>query len=164
MRALGKGVSDDVIATTFRVEGMETLADPDLERPKVPATRSQSKTTIPKRPKDTNSRPVPTEKRLKASKERPKSKRKAPVLTEAMHTDNIGITDDFVIEGSFSADSTLERLERNSMKSRDNVIITDIDGHMAWSRMCKMVHKHQKQLPHELYNLYRLWLLTRPTH
>ena len=26
-----------------------------------------------------------------------------------------------------------------------------------------MVHKHQKQLPHELHNLYRLWLLTRPT-
>ena len=26
-----------------------------------------------------------------------------------------------------------------------------------------MVHKHQKQPPHKPYNLYRLWLLTRPT-
>ena len=45
------------------------------------------------------------------------------------------------------------------MKSRD--IITG--GHMSWTRICKMAHKHQKQLPHELHNLYRLWLLTRPT-
>ena len=84
-----------------------------------------------------------------------------------MQTDHmyIGITDDFVIEGNFPAASTAEaepeRLERDSMRSRD--IITD--GHTSWSRICKMVHKHQKQLPHELHNLYRLWLLhvTRPT-
>ena len=82
-----------------------------------------------------------------------------------MQLDNIGATDDFVIEGNFPADSNaeaeLEKLERNSMKSRD--IITD--GHMSWTRiiLCKMVHKHQKQLPHELHNLYRLWLLTTPT-
>ena len=163
LRALGKGVTDEVIENTFHVEGMETLADPDLERPRVTATRSKSKITVPKRPKVTNPGPVPKGKRLKATKGKPKSKRKAPALTEAMQLDNLGITDDFVIEGNFSADSNaeaeLEKLERNSMKSRD--IITD--GHTSWTRICKMVHKHQKQLPHELHNLYRLWLLTRPT-
>ena len=106
---------------------------------------------------------MPNEKRLKVSTGKPKSERKAPVLTEAMamHTDNIGITDDFVVEGNVSTDSNaeaeLERLERNSMKSHD--IITD--GHMSWTRICKVVHKHQKQLPHELHNLYRLWLLSQ---
>ena len=69
---------------------METLADPDLERPRVPATRSKSKIRVPKRPKVTNPGPVPKEKRLKVSKGKPKSKRKAPVLTDAMQTDNIG--------------------------------------------------------------------------
>ena len=54
LRALGKGVIDEVIESTFHVEGMETLSDPDLERPRVPATRSQSKITVPKRPKVTN--------------------------------------------------------------------------------------------------------------
>ena len=44
------------------------------------------------------------------------------------------------------------------MKSRD--IITD--GHISWTKICKLVHKHQKQLSYELHNLYRLWLLTRP--
>ena len=106
---------------------------------------------------------MPKGKKLKVTKGKPKSKRKAPALTEAMQLDNLGITDDFVIEGNFSTDSNaeaeLEKLERNSMKSRD--IITD--GHTSWTRICKMVHKHQKQLPHELHNLYRLWLLTRPT-
>ena len=92
---------------------------------------------------------MPKEKRLKVPKGNPKSKHKAPELTEAMQTDNIGITDDFaiVIEGNFSADYTaeaeLERLERNRMRGRD--IITD--GHTSWLRICKMVHKHQKQLP-----------------
>ena len=72
---------------------------------------------------------MPKDKRLKVPKGNPKSKRKASELTDAMQTENIGITDDFVIEGNFSTDSTaeaeLERLERNSMRSRD--IITD--GH-----------------------------------
>ena len=38
LRALGKAVSDEVIENTFHVEGMETLADPDLERPRIPKT------------------------------------------------------------------------------------------------------------------------------
>ena len=142
LRALGKGVSGDIIENKFQVEGMGTLADPDLERPKVPATRSKSRTTVPKRPKVTNPGPVPNDERLKVPKGNPKSKREASELTEAMQIDNIGITDDFVIEGSCSTDSTaeaeLERLERNSMRSRD--IITD--GQTSWSSICKMVHKH----------------------
>ena len=85
---------------------METLSDPDPEKPRVPATRSQSKITVPKRPKVTNPGPVPKGKRLKATKGKPKSKRKAPALTEAMQFDNTGVTDDFVIEGNLSADST----------------------------------------------------------
>jgi len=44
------------------------------------------------------------------------------------------------------------------MRSRD--IVTD--GHTSWTKICKLVHKHQKQLPFELHSLYRLWLLTRP--
>ena len=35
LRALGKGVTNEVIENTFHVEGMETLADPDLERPRL---------------------------------------------------------------------------------------------------------------------------------
>ena len=63
---LGKSVtcSDEVIDSTFHVEGMDTLADPDLERPRVLATRSKSKIKVPKRPKVTNPGPVPKEKRL----------------------------------------------------------------------------------------------------
>ena len=79
-----------------------------------------------------------------------------------MQTDHAGITDDIVIEGNFPDDShaeaELERLERVSMKSRD--IVTD--GHTSWPKICKLVHKTQKQLPFELHSLYRLWLLTRP--
>jgi hypothetical protein len=79
-----------------------------------------------------------------------------------MQTDHVGITDDLVIEGNFSedphAEAELERLERDSMRSRD--IVTD--GHTSWTKICKLVHKHQKQLPFELHSLYRLWLLTRP--
>ena len=89
LMALGKGVIDEVIDNTFHVEGMETLADPDLERPRVLASRSQSKSTVPKRPKVANPGPVPKGKRLKAAKGKPKSKRKAPALTEAMQLDNI---------------------------------------------------------------------------
>ena len=46
------------------------------------------------------------------------------------------------------------------MRSRD--FITDGHNVMSWMKICKLVHKHQKQLPFELHKLYRLWLLTRP--
>ena len=49
-----------------------------------------------------------------------------------MQIDSLGIADDFVIEGNFSADSNaeaeLEKLERRSMKSRDIII----DGHIKF--------------------------------
>ena len=53
------------------VEGMETLADPDLESPRVTATRSKSKITVPKRPKVTNPGPVPKGKKLKVTTGKP---------------------------------------------------------------------------------------------
>ena len=84
---------------------METLADADLEKPRVPAAWSKSKIKVPKRPKVTNSGPVSKETRLKVSKGEPTSKHTAPVLTEAMQTDNIGITNDFVIKENFSAEA-----------------------------------------------------------
>ena len=164
LRELGKGADDEDIENTFHVDGMTTLADPDLDRPKVPVTRSGSVGKVPKKSKVTNSGPVPKEKFTQGSKGKSKSrkKRQATVLTEAMQTDHAGITDDLVIEGNFSDDShaeaELERLERESMRSRD--IITD--GHTSWTKICKLVHKHQKPLPFELHSLYRLWLLTRP--
>ena len=85
LRPLGKGVSDDVIENTFHVEGMDTLADPDLDGPRVPATRSKSKGKFPKKPKVTNPGPMVKEKRLK----KPKSERKASELNEAIQTDHI---------------------------------------------------------------------------
>ena len=71
-RALGKGVSDEVIEDTFHV------AVPDLERPRVLASRSKSKIKVPNRPKVTNPGPVPKEKSLKVSTGKPKSTRARP--------------------------------------------------------------------------------------
>ena len=91
-REVGVGADNEVIENTFHVDGMTTLADPDLDRPKVPVTRSGSVGKVPKNPKVTNPGPVPKEKLTKGSKGKPKSrkKRKAPILTEAMQTDHAG--------------------------------------------------------------------------
>lgn len=70
---------------------------------------------------------------MKVPKGNPKSKRKAPELTEAIQTDDVGITDDFVIKVNFLTDSTaeaeLERLERNTMRSRDIITIIMVTGY-----------------------------------
>ena len=95
---------------------MTTLADSDLDRPKVPVTRSGSVGKVPKKPKFTNPGPVPKEKLTKGPRGKPKSrkKRKAPVLTEAMQTDHVGITDDLVIEGNFQRTPMLKLSSRGS--------------------------------------------------
>ena len=92
LRALGESVNDEVIENTFHVDGTTTLADPNLDRPKVPVTRSGSVGKVPKKPKVTNPGPVPKEKLTKGSKGIPKSRkeRKAPVLTEDIQTDHVG--------------------------------------------------------------------------
>jgi hypothetical protein len=37
------------------------------------------------------------------------------------------------------------------------------DGKMSWNRVCKLMHARRKELPLERHDLYRLWLLTKPT-
>ncbi|MBT5795931.1 MAG: hypothetical protein HOI09_00965 [Porticoccaceae bacterium] len=54
--------------------------------------------------------------------------------------------------------NTMERLE--ARQARKYTIRTD--GRMAWGRICRNMHKVHKELPHELENHYRLWLLTKP--
>ena len=58
---------------------------------------------------------MPKEKLTKGSKGKPKGrkKRKALVLTEAMQTDHVGVTDDSVIEGKFSEDSKKARARKH---------------------------------------------------
>ena len=76
LRELEKGADDEVIENTFHVDGMTTLADPDLDRPNVPVTRSGSVEKVHKKPKVANPGPVPKEKLTKESKGKPRSRKK----------------------------------------------------------------------------------------
>ncbi|MBT5796252.1 MAG: hypothetical protein HOI09_02590, partial [Porticoccaceae bacterium] len=77
------------------------------------------------------------------------------------------IDDEFTFELSDPIDTpALNSEERNQMEEMEskemwsNRIVCD--GEIGWGRACRNIHSMFKELPHELHNHYRLWLLTKP--
>ena len=67
-----------------------------------------------------------------------------------MYVDAYGLRDE--------DEKELEELEARLV--RKYKIVTD--GQTSWTRVCKMMHAHLRQLPFVHHDTYRLWLLTKP--
>ena len=55
-----------------------------------------------------------------------------------------------------------EEAELEELEARFDRRHTLITNNHSWSQVCKSHHKRSSQLPFELHEIYRIWLLTKP--